>query len=163
MKICTTCLFENQDDNVYCEKCGAKMPEEAPAPAYASAPAQPQYQPPVNNQPSHQNAYQQPYQAPYQQPYQAAYQQPMQITEAMLPAEYKPVSVGAYIGYSILFALPIIGFIMLLVTAFSSEKSKSLRNYAKSILVMTLIALIPTILIMILVGSMAGDLLYYYF
>ncbi len=140
MKICTTCLFENQDDNAFCEKCGAKMPEETATPSYASAPAQPQYRPPVNNQPTYQNAYQQPYQAPYQ---------PMQITEEMLPAEYKPVSIGAYIGYSILFTLPIIGFIMLLVTAFGSGKSKSLRNYAKSYLIMMLIGVVLSAIIII--------------
>ncbi len=160
MKTCTACLSENQDESIFCEKCGAKLLEEAAAPAYASAPAQPQYQPPVNNQPVYQNPYPQ---QPYQAPYQPQYQQPMQITEAMLPAEFKPVSTGTYIGYSILFSLPIIGFIMLLVTAFSSEKSKSLRNYAKSILIMTLILLIPTIIIMVFAGAMAGDLLYYYF
>jgi hypothetical protein len=56
-------------------------------------------------------------------------QQP--VTEETLPEKYRPLSPWAYFGYSILFALPIIGFIMLIV--FSCKKSNiNRRNFARS-------------------------------
>lgn len=127
MKTCPKCNTVNNDVNVFCESCGNALPVENPAPqepvyeAPASEPAQPQYQ---------------------YQPTPPMYAMPPQFNEDMLPEEYKPVSVGKYIGYSILFALPLIGFIILLITAFSGSTNKSLKNYARAMLVMMVIGAI---------------------
>lgn len=48
------------------------------------------------------------------------------------------VSVGKYLGNMILFAIPIIGFIMLLVKAFD-KKDKNISNFAKAYLLLTVI------------------------
>lgn len=46
-------------------------------------------------------------------------------------SEYKPLSPWAYFGYSILFNIPVIGFILLIV--FSLDNSNiNRRNYARS-------------------------------
>ncbi len=123
MNICPNCGRNLAEGALFCTECGTNLakpnePQQEPQQQI------PQYQvPPVVNM---------------QPPFQPMYGQPM-ITEAMLPTEFKPVSIGAYIGYSLLFSLPIIGFIMLLVIAFGSGQSKSLRNFAKAQLIMTAI------------------------
>ena len=48
-----------------------------------------------------------------------------------LPVEYRPLSPWAYFGYNILFSIPVIGFIFLLVYAFSNSNINR-RNYARS-------------------------------
>lgn len=89
-------------NTTYCISCGANMSGGTTA---------------QNNQYS---AYQQP---AYQQP---AYQQPT------IPAEYKPISAWGYFGYQLLFAIPLVGFIMLLVFSFGGSTNINLKNYARS-------------------------------
>ena len=52
--------------------------------------------------------------------------------------EANVTTVGKYLGYMFLFAIPIAGFIMLLVTAFG-KKEKSISNFAKAYLLFSLI------------------------
>ncbi len=49
-----------------------------------------------------------------------------------IPSEYKPISMWGYFGYQILFALPLIGFIFLLVFSFGGTSNKNLKNFARS-------------------------------
>lgn len=187
MKTCPNCNALNNDISKFCEVCGSalEVPQveettvlsDAPettvldeAPVY-TAPQQPVYQAPaqpVAPQPVAQPvakpvATPQPVAQPqYQAPVQPGFAQPMYpINEAMLPAEYQPVSIGSYIGHSLLFSLPIIGFIMLIVTACSSSKSKSLRNYAKAMLVMYAIAIVLSILFSIFGIVLMEEIMYW--
>lgn len=66
-----------------------------------------------------------------------------------LPNEYRPLSAWAYFGYNLLFAIPLIGFIMLIVFAFDSSNINR-RNYARSFFCAYLIALILIIVIFVL-------------
>jgi len=50
---------------------------------------------------------------------------------AKLPEKYRPMGAWKYFWYSVLFALPIIGFISLLVCAFSGSNICR-RSYARS-------------------------------
>ena len=49
-----------------------------------------------------------------------------------IPEECRPISMWGYFGYQILFAIPLIGFIILLVFSFGGTKNKNLRNFARS-------------------------------
>ena len=40
------------------------------------------------------------------------------MNQVNVPEEYKPISALGYIGYELLFSLPIVGIIMILVFAF---------------------------------------------
>ena len=62
------------------------------------------------------------------------------------PRQFKPISAWGYIGYSILFAIPIIGFILLIVFSFS-DGNINRRSYARSYFCWLLIGLIVSILI----------------
>lgn len=145
MKSCPKCNTLNNDVNVFCESCGNALPVENPVP-----PA-PEVETPVQAAPQPQ--YQQ------YQPAPPMYAMPPQFNENMLPEEYKPVSVGKYIGYSILFALPLVGFIMLLVTAFSGGTNKSLKNYARAMLVMYAIGVVLGIVIAVLMGILGMSMM----
>ena len=61
----------------------------------------------------------------------------MQISE-----EYRPITTLGYIGYHILFSIPIIGFICLLIFSFGGTRNINLRNYARSFLLVMFIAAI---------------------
>lgn len=65
--------------------------------------------------------------------------------------EYKPISPWGYIGYQILFSIPIIGFICILIYAFGdSNKNINLRNFAKSYIYVYLIIVLPLVILSII-------------
>ena len=101
-----------------------------------------------NNNQFQQNNYQQnqnqgQYQQPqYQQPQyqQAQYQQaPYQQFDPRF--DYTPITMWGYFGYEILFAIPIVGFICLLIFSFSANNI-NLRNFARSYFCFLIIVLV---------------------
>lgn len=64
-----------------------------------------------------------------------------QINYDYVQSEYKPIRAWGYFGLNILYAIPLIGWICLLVHAFST-KNANLRNYARSIFCSLLIFVI---------------------
>ena len=129
MRYCTNCGREINDAANVCPFCGVAV-----APRQA-APAAPQ-----------QNYNQQPAYAP-QQP-APTYVQPQvnvvasaPITEANLPAQFKPLGPWAYFGLTLLFSIPIVGFIFLII--FSVKKTNiNRRNFARSLWIPIVIAAI---------------------
>lgn len=75
-------------------------------------------------------------------------------------SEYRPLSPWAYFGYSILFNIPVIGFILLIV--FSLDNSNiNRRNYARSYwcwLVIFIILVVILIISGISIDSIVPDL-----
>lgn len=69
-----------------------------------------------------------------------------------IPSEYRVLSPWAYFGYSILFAIPLIGFILAIVFAFDNSNLNR-RNFARSYFCGLLIAVILIILFAVLVGA----------
>lgn len=49
----------------------------------------------------------------------------------VIPEKYRPISAWGYFGYSLLFWLPIAGFILLIVFSFDNSNINR-RNYARS-------------------------------
>ena len=66
---------------------------------------------------------------------QVQYHQPQQQVVVQqvptIPTNYEPISAWGYFGYQILFAIPILGFIFLVVFALSNENINR-RNFARS-------------------------------
>ena len=129
----------NETDGKFCPECGsltAPIPEPMPQPAPEPAPA-PAYRPNPT----------------YTAPANYGTQTPE------IPEQYRPLSPWAYFGYTLLFAIPIVGFIMLIV--FSCKKSNiNRRNYARSYWCMLIVAaaIFVTILIIALcVGASFTD------
>ena len=69
---------------------------------------------------------------PQMQYYNATPQYNNQSRSYNIPEEYKPISMWGYFGYNLLFAIPLVGFIVALVFAFGGNRNINVRNYAKS-------------------------------
>ncbi len=72
-----------------------------------------------------------------------------------IPDEYKPISMWGYFGYQILFAIPLVGFILLLVFSFGGTRNVNLRNFARSYFCLTIVGLIIIGLILTSAGGFA--------
>lgn len=73
-------------------------------------------------------------------------------TTINIPENYKPISAWGYVGYQLLFSLPIIGIIMLLVFAFG-DGNVNLKNFARSYLLFLLIGIILSAIVLILFAA----------
>lgn len=137
MKICPKCQNACSDDERFCFKCGAMLPEETNEPQDdpQGAPQVPTYQPP---------------------PAYAQYQQ---------QAEH--VGIGKWILCFIVSFIPIVGLVMLGVWGFgSSESNETFRNWARAQLVMKAIVValcIVLIAAIVAIGvGLAGSTVYTY-
>ena len=83
---------------------------------------------------------------PYQQPVYNNYYQ------NQIPDEYKPISVWGYLGYELLFALPLVGFIITIIMAFAPE-NKNVKNFARSYLLAMLIIFVIIIIVLTVFGA----------
>lgn len=135
MKICPNCHAQNDDTDRICFNCNRPL----------DAPREPQQQ---YQQPQQQ--YQQP-QPQYHQPQQNYYQNitPVITDESQLPLQFRPLSPWAYFGYSLLFSIPIVGFILLIVFSFSTSNINR-RNYARSYFCLLLIVAIIFVVMLVL-------------
>lgn len=70
----------------------------------------------------------------------------VQQNTAAIADQYRPVSPWGYFGLNILFAIPIVGFICLLVFTFSN-KNINRRNYARSYWCALLVAIIVSVVV----------------
>lgn len=121
--ICKNCGTEFIDEAIFCPSCGtaANEPKKEPVMAQTS-PQQPAPQQPAPQRP----VYQQPvYQAPVQP------MPPKKITEEDLPEEYRPLGAWTYFWLQILFAVPIVGFIFLIIFSFNGSNINR-RSFARS-------------------------------
>lgn len=84
--------------------------------------------------------------------------QPMynqKITEADLPYEFRPISMWGYFGYQILFAIPVIGFILLIVFALGGTRNVNVKNFARSYFCILIIVLVVVLIFVAMGGSLA--------
>lgn len=63
-----------------------------------------------------------------------------------LPAKYRPIGAWGYLGYNILFAIPLVGFICLIVFALSGSNVPR-RSFARSYFCVLLLILIVVAII----------------
>ena len=82
-------------------------------------------------------------------------------TTTSIPPEYKPISAWGYFGLSLLYSIPLIGFIMLIVHAFS-RSNVNRRNYARSYfcgyIIVAVIVVIYFIVAFAILGMSFGDI-----
>ena len=75
-----------------------------------------------------------------------AQQTPPEQRTVQIPEQYKPISAWGYIGYSILFSIPIVGFILILVFSFSGSGNINRRNFARSMLIGLIIGIVIAVI-----------------
>lgn len=69
-----------------------------------------------------------------------------------VPEEYKPLGMWSYFLWQILFALPIIGFILVIIQALAAN-NKNLKNFARSYFCVLII-----LIVIIVIAALAGGL-----
>lgn len=69
--------------------------------------------------------------------------------------DYTPIGMWGYFGYQILFAIPILGLILIFVFSFGGTRNINLRNYARSTFCW-LIIVVVVLLAVLLVGAIAA-------
>lgn len=72
------------------------------------------------------------------------------------PKKYRPISAWGYIGYMVLYTIPIIGTIFLIIFAFS-DKNINRRNFARSYFYMIIL-----LIVVLIYFYLNGDIEYYY-
>ena len=89
-----------------------------------------------------------------QNPYMPAGGQGITVINQMgggdVPEEYKPISPWGYLGYTILFGIPLVGLILMFVWGFGATTNKNLKNYARFYLITIAITVALYILILII-------------
>ena len=131
---------------MFCEKCGAAMPQGSRfcenCGAAAGGGQQVSAPQPMYNQP----------------------QQPQNYNQAAGygsgQANHEPLGVGSYIWMFFLSAIPIVGFIMMLVWAFGGSVNLNKKNYARAILIMCVIGVALSVIVVISGGSVLGSALF---
>ncbi len=124
---CPKCGLENPEGHAFCANCGTLLTQpKSGAELFTGSgdtPAAPVQQPaPYTDQASYQ------YQAPQGEPF--------------IPNEYKPITPWGYIGYIILFNLPIAGIILMLICAFGGSQNINVKNFARGMLLVLLISIV---------------------
>ena len=72
-----------------------------------------------------------------------------------IPEEYRPISMWGYFGYSLLFAIPLVGFILICVFSFGGTRNVNLKNYARSFFCWFIVLLIILGIVLIMGGTAA--------
>ena len=138
-KFCANCGKPLEEGQSICENCGIAAENQQSS----KQQEQQRFQQPVYNQ---QTSYQQP---SYQQ---SNYQQQYGVSD-----RESPMSVGQYVGTFLLGAIPLAGFILYIVWAFSSDTNINKKNFCRAWLIMYLIGIaLYIIFIVIIFGALAS-------
>lgn len=138
---CPNCGSQIPDGSAFCGECGAAVVQSKPE---------------VNETPVRHEA-PQPTPAPvYQpQPVQPIVIQNREITQDQLPERFRPLSAWAYVGYTLLFSIPIVGFIFLIIFSCSGANVNR-RSFARSYWCYLILALIIAGTLLIIAAASGG-------
>lgn len=145
---CPKCKQEIADNAKFCKHCGADVQQPVqtiptpPVPPMPSIPTPPIPTPPVPT----------PMAVPVPTP-----AVPQKFTEDMLPEQYRPLSGWAYFGLSLLFSIPIVGFVFLIVFSFSRGNINR-RNYARSYWCALLVAVALVVVVAVVALALGASL-----
>lgn len=79
------------------------------------------------------------------------------MTSQSIPSQYEPISSWGYVGYTILFSIPFIGFILLIVFALSNDNINR-RNFARSYFCTILLVVIAFIVFGAAIAEVLAEL-----
>ena len=126
-KLCTNCGREIAEGVAFCTECGTKAPAEAAATTEIkneppkTAPLRQTYTPPIQPQPT--------------------VRQPAPAVDAPPAGKYGVVGTGYFFGMMFLYAIPVIGWLVCLITALAA-KNENKKHFAKAMLIWLIIGLV---------------------
>ncbi len=123
---CSHCGAENADNAVYCRSCG---------------------------QPMKQNQESNPGMRPGGQQWGPGTRPMQPITPAPPVDPSSDVSVGGWVGYQILFSIPLVGFIMTIIFACGAGNNETLKRFSLARLIIIAIRIVLSILFYLLMRS----------
>ena len=138
-RFCTECGAKLKDGAAFCSECGTKVPAGKQPGAAPETPPQTQAQPA----------------AAEQQTYQPRQTYTVPIST---PPAVQPVSTAYYFWMMLLFAIPVVGLIVCLVTAFSGEDA-SRKNFSRAVLIWILVAIVLSIIVAIAIAAVGGSIM----
>lgn len=148
-KICANCGAALEDDAVFCPECGTRFgtvpaANEAPAPEVRPEPQEDAVSEPAG--PGPEPVRPQPDTVRPEQVWQTAppAPAPLPVPAAEPEKRSKEISTAGYFWLMLLFAVPVVGFIAMLIFA-GAVKNKNLRNFARAHVVWVIVALITAI------------------
>lgn len=151
-KFCTGCGMELTDGLMFCTGCGTKVPEGAPAEAPAVKEEIPAEEKVVKEPVTVQAQPEQ--QQQYIPPHQTAYTPPMQ---ALQQAENHSASTAHFFWMMLVYALPLIGWIICIVMAFA-PKNESKKHFARAILIWGIVGIVISIIGLIILSLLGGGI-----
>lgn len=167
--ICKNCSAQIPDGSKFCTACGHKIVVE---PFVAPKPQQPPQTEPTQVPPQAQHMQTQHTQVPSQAPYtqippqvQQGQVPPYNLNDAQQqtvsknPALDAPLTVLDFFLMSLLSFVPIIGFIFLLIWAFSGNTNINRKNYARAALIWILVSIGLVILLSIIGGGILNSMM----
>ena len=167
--ICKNCSAQISDGSKFCTVCGHKIVVE---PFVAPKPQQPPQTEPTQVPPQAQHMQTQHTQVPSQAPYtqippqvQQGQVPPYNLNDAQQqtvsknPALDAPLTVLDFFLMSLLSFVPIIGFIFLLIWAFSGNTNINRKNYARAALIWILVSIGLVILLSIIGGGILNSMM----
>ena len=134
--ICQNCGVENAANTSFCSNCGSPMPQVQQVP---------------NAMPQVQNVV-----PPVQQVQNAIPPVNVNVQTQVIPPEYKPLGMWAYFGFELLFAIPVVGIILLIVFACGGTSNINLKNFARSYFCGLLISLAVLLVVVIILAATGG-------
>lgn len=138
-RFCTECGAKLKDGAAFCSECGAKVPAGKQPGAAPETPPQTQAQPA----------------AAEQQTYQPRQTYTVPVST---PPAVQPVSTAYYFWMMLLFAIPVVGLIVCLVTAFSGDDT-SRKNFSRAVLIWILVAIVLSIIVAIAIAAVGGSIM----
>lgn len=138
-RFCTECGAKLKDGAAFCSECGAKVP------AAKQPGAAPETPPQIQAQPA----------AAEQQTYQPRQTYTVPVST---PPAVQPVSTAYYFWMMLLFAIPVVGLIVCLVTAFSGDDT-SRKNFSRAVLIWILVAIVLSIIVAIAIAAVGGSIM----
>ena len=151
-KFCTGCGMELTDGLMFCTGCGTKVPEGAPAEAPAVKEEIPAEEKVVKEPVMVQAQPEQ--QQQYIPPQQTAYTPPMQ---ALQQAENHSASTAHFFWMMLVYALPLIGWIICIIMAFA-PKNESKKHFARAILIWGIVGIVISIIGLIILSLLGGGI-----
>lgn len=72
--------------------------------------------------------------------------------------DYTPIGMWGYFGYTILFALPMLGWIFAIIFSVGATKNINLRNFARSYFCIYIIAVGVVLMLLLIIGGFTASL-----